>query len=97
MKGKEKELFEKTPVFEAVLKLVLPTVMGQIILVVYNMADTFFIGLTGSDMLITSVTISMPAFMFLSAISNPQSPFVKIIFKEENKIKFIQFIYNISY
>lgn len=70
MKGKEKELFEKTPVFEAVLKLVLPTVMGQIILVVYNMADTFFIGLTGSDMLITSVTISMPAFMFLSAISN---------------------------
>ena len=70
MKSREKALFEKLPVLEAVLRLALPTVAGQIILVVYNMADTFFIGLTGSDLLITSVTISMPAFMFLSAIAN---------------------------
>lgn len=45
-------------------------VMGQIILVIYNMADTFFVGLTGSDAMITAVTVCMPAFMFLSAIAN---------------------------
>jgi Na+-driven multidrug efflux pump len=52
------------------MKLAVPTVFGQIILVIYNMADTFFIGLTGSDIKLTAVTVCMPAFMFLSAISN---------------------------
>lgn len=71
MKDTEKlELFANCPVWKAVIKLAVPTVIGQIILVVYNMADTFFIGLTGSDAMITAVTVCMPAFMFLSAISN---------------------------
>lgn len=67
---KEKQLFEETPVFNAIIRLALPSVMGQIILVIYNMADTFFVGLTGSDAMLTAVTVCMPAFMFLSAISN---------------------------
>ena len=54
----------------AIRKLALPTIAGQIILVIYNMADTFFIGLTGNDAKITAVTICLPAFMFLSAIAN---------------------------
>ena len=37
----EKELFENKPILCAILKLAVPTVIGQIILVVYNMADTF--------------------------------------------------------
>ena len=45
----ENELFEKVPVLRSVLTLAIPTVISQIILVVYNMADTFFIGMTGSD------------------------------------------------
>lgn len=68
--SKEYELFEKSPVHIAIMKLAVPTVFGQIILVIYNMADTFFIGLTGSDIKLTAVTVCMPAFMFLSAISN---------------------------
>ena len=63
-------VFEQYPIVRAVLALAIPTVISQIILVIYNMADTFFIGLTGSDAMITAVTVCMPAFMFLSAISN---------------------------
>ena len=66
----KKDLFEDTPIVDAVLKLAVPTVMGQIILVIYNMADTFFIGLTDNNAKITAVTICMPAFMFLSAVAN---------------------------
>ena len=66
----EKDLFENSPVLKAILRLAVPTVIGQIILVIYNMADTFFIGLTGSDAKLTAATVCMPAFMFLSAISN---------------------------
>lgn len=67
---KEKYLFEESPVLKSILSLALPSVIGQIILVIYNMADTFFVGLTESDVSITAVTVCMPAFMFLSAISN---------------------------
>ncbi len=66
----EARIFEQYPIVRAVLALAVPTVISQIILVIYNMADTFFIGLTGSDAMITAVTVCMPAFMFLSAISN---------------------------
>ena len=66
----ERELFEKWDVTKAVFYLAFPTVAGQIILVIYNMADTFFVGLAGNDATIAAVTVCMPAFMFLSAISN---------------------------
>ena len=45
----EKELFEHCPVPKAIFKLALPTVIGQIILVVYNMADTFFVSQLGTS------------------------------------------------
>ncbi|MBR1584260.1 MAG: MATE family efflux transporter [Clostridia bacterium] len=64
------EIFEQGPILQTVVRLAFPTVIGQIILVIYNMADTFFIGLTGSDAKLTAATVCMPAFMFLSAISN---------------------------
>ncbi len=69
-RSRERALFEEGPILRAIARLALPTVMGQIILVVYNIADTFFIGMTGNDAMLTAVTICMPAFMFLSAISN---------------------------
>ena len=68
--ARENELFEHSNVTQAILRMAVPTVIGQIILVIYNMADTFFIAQTGNDAMITAVTICMPAFMFLSAISN---------------------------
>ena len=68
--ARENALFEHSNVTQAILRMAIPTVIGQIILVIYNMADTFFIAQTGNDAMITAVTICMPAFMFLSAISN---------------------------
>ena len=68
-----KALFETLPVWQAILKLALPSVAGQIILVIYNMADAFFVGLTGSDEKIAAVTLCMPAFLVLSALANPVS------------------------
>ena len=44
MSHTENELFAKKPVPAAVITLVVPTVISQLITVLYNMADTFFIG-----------------------------------------------------
>ncbi len=67
---KKEELFESTSIFKALFELALPTVFGQIILVIYNMADTYFVGLTKSNHMLTAVTICMPAFMILTAMAN---------------------------
>ena len=67
---RQTELFESSSVTAAVMRLAFPTVLGQIILVIYNMADTFYVGLSENDAMLTAVTVCMPAFMFLSAISN---------------------------
>jgi len=68
--AKEMRIFEHDAIVSSVLKLAIPTVISQIILVIYNMADTYFISLTDNTAMITAVTVCMPAFMFLSAISN---------------------------
>lgn len=70
MNVKQTGIFENDSIPKALLKLSLPTILGQIVVVVYNMADTFFIGKTNSNEMITAVTLCMPAFMFLSAIAN---------------------------
>ncbi len=67
---KKTELFEHVPLPRAVLRLALPSVLGQAVLVLYNMADTFFVGMTGSDDMLAAVTVCTPAFMLLSAIAN---------------------------
>ncbi len=38
------ELFETTPVPRALMRMAIPTIISQLINLVYNMADTWFIG-----------------------------------------------------
>jgi len=63
-------LFREAPVRRAVLALAVPTVVSQIITVVYNMADTFFIGQLNDPNQVAAATVAMPAFAALTALSN---------------------------
>lgn len=47
MRTDNTERFSSVPVPKAVFALIVPTVISQLITVVYNMADTFFIGQLG--------------------------------------------------
>jgi len=58
------------PVRRAVLSLAVPTVISQIITVIYNMADTFFIGQLNDPNQVAAATVAMPAFAALTALSN---------------------------
>ena len=64
------ELFVNLPVRKAVISLVIPTVISQLITVVYNMADTFFIGQVGDPNQVAAVSLCMPMFMFLTGLAN---------------------------
>lgn len=70
MNSRESDLFEKMPVTRAVMRMVIPTVISQLIIVLYNMADTFFIGQTGDPNQVAAANICMPIFFFLNGFSN---------------------------
>ena len=64
------EIFSKIPVKKAVILLIIPTIISQLITVVYNMADTFFIGQLNDPRQVAAATVVLPAFIFLTGIAN---------------------------
>ena len=64
------ELFEKTPIPIACGKLIIPTVIGSLVAVLYSMADTYFVGLLNDPRQTAAVTVAFPSFLMLTAISN---------------------------
>ncbi len=70
MKTDNTELFERLPVRRSVIKLVIPTVISQMVTVVYNMADTFFIGQMDDPNQVAAATLAMPPFVMLTGIAN---------------------------
>ncbi len=67
---KRTELFERMPVRQAALTLIVPTVLSQLVMLVYNMADTWFIGQTGNPHQVAAVTVTYPVFMMMNAVAN---------------------------
>ena len=70
MNANNAELFERMPIRRAVLTLAIPTVISQLITVVYNVADTFFIGQLGDPRQVAAATLAMPPFILLTGIAN---------------------------
>lgn len=64
------EIFEKMPVKQAVIKLVVPTVIGQLVVLIYNLADTWFVGQTKDNAQVAAVTVSFSLFIMLNALAN---------------------------
>lgn len=67
---KSDEIFRNAPVSRAVLSMAVPTVISQLITVIYNMADTFFIGQLNQPAQVAAATVVMPVFMLLTGIAN---------------------------
>ena len=63
-------LFERMPVKRAVLKQIVPTIVGQMIVLIYNLADTYFVGLLNEPRQTAAVTVVGPVFVMLTAVSN---------------------------
>ena len=66
----EKELFEEMPVPKAVAALAVPTIISQIVSMIYNLADTFFIGQLGDPYMVAAITLVYPWFSLLTALDN---------------------------
>ena len=62
------DVFEKAPVGRAVLQNVLPAMAAMLMVLVYNLADTFFIGQTHNDILVAAVSLATPVFLIFIGI-----------------------------
>lgn len=68
--SKNKELFETMSVAKAVGTMITPTIIGQLIILAYNMADTFFIGLTDDPYMVAAASLILPVFNITLSIAS---------------------------
>lgn len=66
--SKAAQLFEKAPVSQAVLKSALPAMAAMLMVLIYNLADTFFVGQTHDAFQVAAVSLAMPLFLVFMAV-----------------------------
>ncbi len=64
------QLFENTPVPKAVITLAVPTVISSLVMVIYNLADTYFVGILNDPVQNAAVTLAAPVLLAFNAINN---------------------------
>ncbi len=66
----KRTLFAETPVPRALFTMAVPTIISQLINLIYNMVDAFFIGRTGNSYMMAATTITLTMVMMNVALSN---------------------------
>jgi len=64
------ELFERMPIPKAVLTLSIPTVLSSLVMVLYNLADTYFVGMLQNPIQNSAVTLAAPVLLAFNAVNN---------------------------
>lgn len=71
MENTEKTLlFEQTPIPKAVMTLAIPTVISSLVMVIYNLADTYFVGMLNDPIQNAAVTLAAPVLLAFNAVNN---------------------------
>lgn len=66
--NKNLEVFSSMPVPKAVMKNALPAMAAMLMVLVYNLADTFFIGQTHNALLVAAVSLATPVYLIFMSI-----------------------------
>ena len=69
-KQSKTELFETTPVFQALTIMAVPTIISQLIVLIYNLADTWFIGQTDDPYMVAAAALVSTVFLMSTGLSN---------------------------
>ena len=62
VRSAREDIFEKLPIPSALAKMILPAVTSQLIVLIYNMADTFFVGQTDNPYMVAATSLILPVF-----------------------------------
>lgn len=69
-KNDKRYLFESMPVPKAIAQMAIPTIISQLINLIYNVVDTFFIGRTGNSYMVADVTVAYTIYMMTVSFGN---------------------------
>ncbi len=64
------ELFERTPINRAVMSLSLPTIASSLVMVLYSLADTYFVGMLDNSIESSAVALAAPLLLAFNAVNN---------------------------
>ena len=64
------QLFEQTPIPRAVMTLAIPTVISSLVMVIYNLADTYFVGILNDPIQNAAVTLAAPVLLAFNVVNN---------------------------
>ena len=66
----KKRVFEEYPVLKSLTIMAVPAIISQLITLIYNIADTWFIGLTNNPSMVAACSLVLPIFLLSISISN---------------------------
>ena len=66
----KRELFERMPVPKALATLAIPTIISQLITMIYNLADTFFIGLANDPSQTAASSLAFTLVFMMNCLPN---------------------------
>ena len=70
MKDNKTALFETAPIPRAVAALCIPTIISSLVMVLYNLTDTYFVGILNDPVQNAAVTLAGPVLLAFNAINN---------------------------
>lgn len=63
-------LFESAPMRQVLVTLAIPTIIGQLVILIYNLADTFYIGQADNPYMMAGVSLILPIYNVCISLAN---------------------------
>ncbi|MCI8623253.1 MAG: MATE family efflux transporter [Provencibacterium sp.] len=70
MEDRKTYLFERAPISNAVFSMAVPTVLSSLVMVIYSLADTYFVGILNDPIQNAAVTLASPILLAFNAVNN---------------------------
>ncbi|MDO5338176.1 MAG: MATE family efflux transporter [Eubacteriales bacterium] len=65
---KADEIFGKGSVWKGIFRMSIPAVITMMVMIIYNMADMYFVGKTGDELQIAAISLTSPVYMLQTAV-----------------------------
>ncbi len=70
MDDRKLRLMGKAPVKSAIIRLAVPTMLAAVVQILYNLTDTFYIGMLGDSDLVAAISLAIPLVFVINAFGN---------------------------
>ena len=66
---KQEKLFKNSSVWKIIMEMAVPALLGILVMILYNMADMYFISFTHNDAMVAGISVSSPVYLITMAFA----------------------------